>query len=173
MCLNGYIYYCSNPIRYKFGEEEEKGFLIVLHDKTNNYHSTNFIPIQSFRYDTIDITTLEYTDPNTVIEYLNQLQANGIDNIRVDFSNLNEPATQKIIEQYYSNNPGVVIKRYVDKQQPSVNTTDEIKSKYSALDFLLDPNMDGYTKFVNFINYNEGSNYITVDRLKSVLSGGI
>ena len=173
MCLNGYIYYCSNPIRYKFGEEEEKGFLIVLHDKTNNYHSTNFIPIQSFRYDTIDITTLEYSDPNTVIEYLNQLQANGIDNIRVDFSNLNEPATQKIIEQYYSNNPGVVVKRYVDKQQPSVNTTDEIKNKYSALDFLLDPNIDGYTKFVNFINYNEGSNYITVDRLKSVLSGGI
>ena len=23
MCLNGYIYYCSNPIRYRFGEEEE------------------------------------------------------------------------------------------------------------------------------------------------------
>lgn len=173
MCLNGYIYYCSNPIRYKFGEEEEKGFAIVLHDKMTNAHSMNFIPIESFRYDTLDIRQLEYADPNAVIRHLDNLLISGIDNIRVDFSGLNEPATQKIIEQYYTNNPNVAIKRYVEKDSPQVNTTEEIKSKYSELDFLLDPTLDSYTKFVNFINYNMGSQYITVDKLKSVLSGGI
>lgn len=173
MCLNGYIYYCSNPIRYRFGEEEQKGYVIMLHDKVNNMHHMEFMPIESFRYDTIDITTLTYSDPNAIIQHLDNLLANGIDNIRIDFSNLNDPTTQKIVEQYYGNNQNVAIKRYVDKSGPEVNTTKEIEGKYANLGFLLDPALDSYTKFVNFINHNMGSNYITVERLKSVLAGGI
>lgn len=172
MCLNGYIYYCSNPIRYRFGEEEEKGYIIILHDKATHMHRMEFMPIKSFRYDTININDLQYNDPNTVIQYLDNLLANGIDNIRIDFSNTNDPTTQKIIEQYYSNHQNVAIKRYVDKEGPKVNTTEEIENKYNDLGFLLDPNLDSYAKFVNFINYNMGSEYITVDKLKSVLTGG-
>ena len=171
MCLNGYIYYCSNPIRYRFGEEEDKGFVIMLHDRNSSRHCMNFIPIESFRYDTIDISQLEYNDPNVVINYLDGLLANGIDNIRIDFSSLNEPSIQKIIEQYYANNPNISIKRYVEKDEPKINTTEAIASKYSELDFLLDPTMDSYAKFVAFINHNMGSQYITVEKLKSVLSG--
>ena len=169
MCLNGYIYYCSNPIRYKFGEEEEKGFLIVMHNTKNSMHTTNFIPIKSFRYDTIDITTLQYSDPNLVIQYLDNLLANGVDNIRVDFSNLNNDICQKIIEEYYVNNKSVSIKRYTDKT-PKVNTTEEIENKYSDLGFLLNPEIDPYNKFVAFINHNKGENFITVDKLKAILS---
>ncbi len=172
MCLNGYIYYCSNPIRYKFGEEEEKGFCILLHNRFDNSHYMQFIPIESFRYDTINIKSLEYSDPNLVISHLDNLLANGIDNIRIDFSDLNEPTIQKIIEQYYENNQSVSIKRYIDKSVPQVNTTQEIEEKYADLDFLLDPNIDSYTKFVNFINHNEGKQFITVEKLKSILSGG-
>lgn len=172
MCLNGYIYYCSNPIRDRFGEEEDKGFNIVLHDRFSNYHSINFIPIESFRYDTIDIRDLQYSEPNVVIQHLDNLLTSGIDNIRIDFSELNEPTIQKIIEQYYENNPNVAIKRYVEKNTPKVNTTEDIEAKYSDLDFLLDPSLDGYTKFVNFINHNEGKQYITVEKLKQILSGG-
>ena len=106
-----------------------------------------------------------------MIQYLDNLLSSGIDNIRIDFSNLNNPTTQKIIEQYYTNNPNVSIKRFVDKSGPEVNTTEEIKNKYSDLDFLLDPTIDEYSKFVGFINHNMGSQYITVERLKSILSG--
>lgn len=173
MCLNSYIYYCSNPIRYKFGEEEEKGFAIVLHDKNSGYHTFNFIPIKSFRYDTIDIRTLEYNDPNKVIEYLNNLINNGIDNIRVDFSSISIPVTQKIIEQYYSNHSNVSIKRYTSSDTPKIDTTQEISDKYSDLGFLLDPSLDEYSKFVQFINHNMGSNFITIDKLKLILSSSI
>ena len=131
----------------------------------------NFIPIESFRYDTIDISQLQNQDPNTMIQYLDNLLSSGIDNIRIDFSNLNNPTTQKIIEQYYTNNPNVSIKRFVDKSGPEVNTTEEIKNKYSDLDFLLDPTIDEYSKFVGLINHNMGSQYITVEKLKSILSG--
>ncbi len=172
LCMNGYIYYCSNPIRYKFGEEEEKGFCILLHNRFDNSHYMNFIPIKSFRYDTINIKSLEYSDPNSVIKHLDSLLASGIDNIRIDFSDLNEPTIQKIIEQYYENNPSISIKRYTEKNIPQVNTTADIEEKYSDLNFLLDPNIDSYTKFVNFINHNEGTQFITVEKLKSILSGG-
>ena len=173
MCLNGYIYYCSNPIRYRFGEEEDKGFVIIIHDRYSNMHSMDFIPIESFRYDTIDVTTLNYADPNDIIKYLDGLLNNGIDNIRIDFSRLDEPSTQKVIEQYYVNNPHVAIKKFVSKEVTQVNTTDAIMEKYSGFGFLLDPNLDSYTKFVNFINQNMGSQYITVEKLKAVLAGGI
>lgn len=172
MCLNGYIYYCSNPIRYKFGEEEDKGFDIVLHDIYSGRHHLAFIPIESFRYDTIDIRTLNTADPNAIIQHLDNLLVNGVDNIRIDFSELNEPTIQKIIEQYYLNNPNVSIKRYVEKNTPQVNTTADIEAKYADLDFLLDPSLDSYTKFVHFINHNMGKQYITVEKLKSVLAGG-
>jgi DNA repair exonuclease SbcCD nuclease subunit len=172
MCLNGYIYYCSNPVRYRFGEEEEKGFCIVSHDRVSGYHTFNFIPIKSFRYDTIDIKTLNYQDPDTVVKYLDNLLMNGIDNIRIDFSNLDEPIVQTVIEQYYANNPNVSIKRHPGKTSPRINTTQEIEDKYKDLDFLLDPSLDEYTKFVHFINHNMGKQYITVEKLKSLLSGG-
>ena len=139
----------------------------------SGYHNLQFMPIESFRYDTIDIRTLQYSDPNSVIQHLDNLLASGIDNIRIDFSELNEPTVQKIVEQYYSTNPSVAIKRYVEKNSPTVNTTEEIENKYSDLDFLLDPNLDSYSKFVQFINHNMGTQYITVERLKSVLAGGI
>lgn len=170
MCLNGYIYYCSNPIRYKFGEEEEKGFNIVLHNKFTNNHSINFIPIQSFRYDTISIKDLELKDPDLIISHLDSLLINGIDHIRIVFDESIDSHSQKIIEKYYLNNPNVAIKRNNEQNTPTVNTTDEIEQKYSKLDFLLDPSLDGYTKFVNFINYNMGKEFITVDMLKKVLS---
>lgn len=173
MCLNSYIYYCSNPIRYKFGEEEDKGFCIVIHDKKTFRHSFNFIPIESFRYDTIDIKSLEYGNPDNVVGYLNNLLANGIDHIRLDFSSLDEPVIQSVIEQYYNDNPNVCIKRYEGNKSPRVDTTPEIENKYAKLDFLLDPNLDSYSKFVHFINHNMGKQFITVEKLKSVLSGEI
>lgn len=173
MCLNSYMYYCSNPIRYRFGEEEEKGFCIICHDRTSMMHTFDFIPIKSFRYDTIHISSLPSMKAEDATVYFDNLLTNGIDNIRIDFTGVVDPVLQKTIEQYYSNNANVSIKRYVDKETPQVNTTEEIEKKYADLDFLLDPNLDGYTKFVNFINYNMGSQYITVEKLKDVLNGGI
>lgn len=170
MCLNGYIYYCSNPIRYKFGEEEDKGYNIVLHDRKSHNHLITFMPIESFRYDTIDVKALNTVDPNVIVHHLDNLLANGVHNIRIDFSDINQPTLQKIVEQYYATNRNVVVKRYVDRTSPQVNTTEAIQKQYEDLGFLLDPQMDEYSKFVNFINHNEGDQFITVEKLKEILS---
>lgn len=170
-CYEKYMYYVSNPIRYRFGEEEEKGYAIVLHSPKG--HMYKFMPIYSFRYDTIDINAINYTNPDQIITYLDGLKAQGIDYIRIDFSNRNDLTSQTLVEKYYSNDPTVSIKRYTET---TTNTSkqeviSEIDDKYSKMKFLVDNSIDSYTKFVNFVNYNEGKDIITVDQLKAILSG--
>ena len=169
-CYNSYIYYVSNPIRYKFGEEEEKGYAIVLHSPGG--HLYHFEPIRSFNYITINREEIKSQDPNEVIRYLDNLQANGIDHIRIDFSNVSDPITQSLIEKYSATNPNVVVKRYVEKSSSEENQyIEDIDSRFSEMEFLVDPATDPYTKFVNFVNHNEGKIILTVDQLKAILSG--
>ena len=169
-CFESYMYYVSNPVRYRFGEEEAKGYGIVLHSPRG--HLYHFCPIESFRYDTIDIRDIHYNDPSQIIAYLDNLKAQGIDHVRIDFSSKNDLTAQNLVEKYYANDPRVAIKRYTDsstKEKPVIeNTVDE---KYSKMDFLIDPSVDSYTKFVNFVNHNEGKTILTVDQLKAILSG--
>ena len=169
-CFESYMYYVSNPVRYRFGEEEEKGYGIVLHSPMG--HLYHFCPITSFRYDTIDISSITYNEPSQIISYLDNLKAQGIDHIRIDFSSKNDLTIQNLVEKYYTNDPRVSIKRYTDssnKEKPIIENT--IDNKYSKMDFLVDPRLDSYTKFVNFVNYNEGKPILTVDQLKAILSG--
>jgi hypothetical protein len=160
----------SNPIRYRFGEEKPKGYGIVLHGPRG--HLYQFMPIESFRYDTISINDIQYNDPNDVVNYLDNLQANGIDHVRIDFTGKNDPITQSLVEKYYSNNPNVAIKRYTESTKKDPILQDESNKKFAGMDFLVDNTLDSYTKFVNFVNYNEGKQFITVEQLKTILSGG-
>jgi hypothetical protein len=170
MCLDGYMYYVSNPIRYRFGEEEEKGYAIVL--SSNQGHYYKFMPIESFRYDTVNINDIVYNDPNVVTAYLDNLLACGIDHVRIDFSKRNDPNTQAIVEKYYATNPNVVVKRYkADTEQSMYQQDESTIDKYREMDFLLDSSMDGYTKFVNFVNHCEGKTILTVQQLKDIISG--
>lgn len=169
-CFESYMYYVSNPVRYRFGEEEAKGYGIVLHSPRG--HLYHFCPIESFRYDTIDIRDIQYNDPSQITAYLDNLKAQGIDHVRIDFSGKNDLTAQNLVEKYYANDPRVAIKRYTDsssKEKPVIENT--IDEKYSKMNFLIDPGLDSYTKFVNFVNYNEGKSILTVDQLKAILSG--
>lgn len=170
-CYESYMYYVSNPIRYRFGEEEEKGFAVVLQSPQGHYYK--FIPIESFRYDTIDVRTIGTTDPNIVVEYLNNLQANGIDHVRLDFSKVNDPNMQAVVEKLYADSSTVSIKRYTDDNSSKkvLEEAAEEANKYAEMGFLVDSSLDGYSKFVQFVNFNEGKTIITVEQLKAILAG--
>lgn len=171
MCLNSYMYYLSNPIRFCHGEEEDKGFAIVI--MNNNGHYYRFIPIDSFYYNTIDIASMGLKDPDSIIKYVTELKKSGIDNIRLDFSNTgtNLIQVQHLVEQYYSSDNTVSIKGFKEPiQAQEVVTTDAILNKYSDISkYLLDPNIDEFKKMIYFINYNEHQKFITEDQLKNLL----
>lgn len=174
MCLEKYMYYTSNPIRFQHGEEEEKGFMILFHNLDNHSHYVHFEPIKSFLYSTIEINYLKHRDPNEIITYLNNLKANGVDYIRIVFSGI-PPETELVVRDYYKNNKYFSFKDnvYDKRNREVINMTEDINDKYSNMGFLLDPAIDEYTKFVMFINYNKGEDFITVDKLKKVLAGKI
>ena len=69
-CYQNHIYYSGSPLRWQFGEEQEKGFLICLYDKLTHQYTVDFQPIKSFRYDTICLDSMVNYDPKDIINYI-------------------------------------------------------------------------------------------------------
>lgn len=166
-CFETYMYYCGTPIRYKFGEEEEKGFIILCHNLDTQEHFIHFESIKSFRYDTINLDYMLNEDPNKIINYLKQLQASGIDNIRVEFNTYNEE-NLNILKNYYKNNSSIKIKAN-DKANMAAKANEEIVEKYSEYNYILDPKLSEYDILSRYINDQKGYNFITTEELINLL----
>jgi hypothetical protein len=109
-CFSGFYYYCGCPYRWKFGEEEDKGFLILVHDLDTRYHYTHFEKIESFRYDTIFLDDLISSNPKAIIDHINNLQkTQGIDFIKVKVRFPMNGSDKTIINNYYRNNPNTFV----------------------------------------------------------------
>lgn len=172
-CFNSFFYYCGCPYRWKFGEEEEKGFLIVAHDLDTQIHYVQFEPITSFRYDTITLDTLVSEDPKQIIDYINNLQkTKEIDYIKVKFTTPIKDYNKTIINNYYRNNPKAFVEFLSQEEIQKQNQMEFIKmnDKYS---YLVDNSISDFERFVMYVNECEGSQFITVDKLKELLSDGL
>lgn len=168
-CLEGYMYYVSNPIRYRFGEEGPKGFAIFL---SNEYgqHYCQYMDIKSFEYNTLDLSTVGTADPDSIVNYVSNYVANtGTDNVRLICNGLPE-ATQSFIHQYYKQSPVVKVERVKgDILSADVNTTETVLDKYAGLDFILDPELNEYEKLARFIKFNEAEVYLSSVEIKEIV----
>lgn len=167
-CFDKYMYYNGSPYRWIFGEEKPKGFMIVLHNLDTQEHYAHFEEIVSFRYDTINLDEMVSRDPKEVIAYISNLQAQGIDNIRVEFT-LGDPQWLDIIQQYYKNNSSVKIKADNTAIKEQAKKTAEFEEKYQKYNYILDANLTPYDILTRYINEAKGCVYITVDELKDIL----
>lgn len=171
-CFNGYYYYCGCPYRWKFGEEQDKGFIILLHDLDSGAHYVHFNKIESFRYDTILLDDLINNDAQSTIEYINNLKYNqGIDFIKVRFKTPISGANKTIINNYYRNNQQTTVE-FLDSSEIEKQKMQE-SIKNSEYDFLLNDGLTEYEKFVAYVNYKEQSQFITVEQLRSLLEDNI
>lgn len=166
--FQGFYYYCGSPYRWRFGEEQEKGYLVIVHDLDTQMHYTSFQPIHSFRYDTIEYNDI-VEDPKKVIDWIIAKRANdGIDYIKVRF-NQNIPGYNKtIINNYFRNNPFTTIE-FTAKDQAEQQKQElvELNQEYS---YLTDPTLSDYDKFCRYVNDKEGEQIISVDALLQLLS---
>lgn len=173
-CYEKHMYYCSSPIRFQFGEEEDKGFILLYHNLDTGHYYLHFNTVESFRYDTIEISALTnalYSDPQQVVNYVDILKASGIDHIRLICSDMPKEALDTL-KAYYKQDSCVSIRNNdAQENKPEINTSQDIMQKYAGMDFLMDPKLSDMEKFVQYINYNKGTEFITVDTLKAVLSG--
>lgn len=171
-CFNGYFYYTGSPIRYAHGEENEKGFLVVLHNLDTQQHYVHLEPIQSFIYRSINLDHMLLQDPKNVIEYVNNLQSQGVDYVRIEFSTIdNEHAIANIelIKKYYKSNTYIKVKSQNMKTQNTMRVNEEALDKYKDYEYILDKSLSEEEILTRYINQNMGYKYITVEELQKIL----
>jgi len=170
-CYDKYYYYTGSPIRTCFGEEQPKGYMILLYNLDSRMHSIQFEEIKSFRYDTINLDYMLTKDPKEIISYVDNLKKNGIDYIRlvftIDSSNIN------IIRDYYRNNHYIKIKYDAPSKIGSIKTSQEVLDQYREYDYILDKSLSEYDIFCKYVNQQMGEKFITVEDLIEVLKEDI
>ena len=144
----------------------------MLHDLDTGGHYVHFNKIKSFRYDTIYIDELSNNDPKAIIDYINNLKySKGIDFIKVRFRIPISGAHKTIIGNYYRNTPDTTIEFLDVMEEQKQKMEQQIKN--SEYDFILNDKLSELEKFVMYVNYQEQSQFITVDQLKSILEEDI
>jgi DNA repair exonuclease SbcCD nuclease subunit len=172
-CFNGFYYYCGCPYRWKFGEEEDKGFLILVHDLDTRYHYTHFEKIESFRYDTIFLDDLISSNPKAIIDHINNLQkTQGIDFIKVKVRFPMNGSDKTIINNYYRNNPNTFVE-FMDLSEIEEKKKEEQIKQDETYSYLLDNSISDLDRFVMYINNSEGYEFITVNKLSELLSNNL
>lgn len=167
-CFQGFYYYCGCPYRWKFGEEEEKGFLLLVHDLDTHIHSVEFQPIDSFRYDTIFIDELVSEDPKKICDYINARKINdGIDYIKVKFRVPIQGYNKTIINNYYRNNNTTFVEFLSNDEIEEAKANNTVMNE--EYNYLFDKSITDFERFVRFVNAKEGHTYITVEKLTKLL----
>ena len=167
-CYQEYAYYNGCPIRFRFGEEEDKGFLVTLYNPYERTHYTELVPIESYIYRTISIDHILNNDPKDIIEYIkHQKEENGIDFIRVQFTKSNE--NMNIVRNYFRNNGSVKLQELGWQQEQLKRVDQEIIEQNAQYSFLVDPAINEYDKFVTYVNQNEGYEFLTTEELIKIL----
>lgn len=168
-CFNGFFYYCGCPYRWKFGEEEEKGFIILAHDLDSQIHHVHFEIVNSFRYDTIYLDTLVSEDPKKIIDYINNLRiSQGIDFIKVKFRVPISGYNKTVINNYYRNNPSTFV-NFEENVELERQKKEELIKQNAQYSFLTDTSLTPFEIFVRYVNESEGSEFITVAQLTELL----
>lgn len=166
-CFEGHMYYSGSPIRWKFGEEQEKGFIILLHDLDTRQYRLHFEEVKSFRYDTVNLDHL-LSDPQKAISYVTTLKNMGIDFIRLEFS-IDREDCLNIIKHYFQKDPNIKFLETYKQEKEKEQMQQALNSKYSGYDYILDDNLSPEEKLTKYINQEMGCMFITVDELKKII----
>lgn len=167
-CYEKYMYYVGSPMRFQYGEEEDKGFMILLHNLDTREHYIHLEPIQSYRYDTINLDHMLQSDPKEIISYLQHLQQSGIDNIRVNFTK-EESDIYPLLNGYYKNNNSIKIVIPDKSKKEILKASEESLQLYNQYEYITDPGLSEYDKLTRYINDNKGYEYISVQDLIEIL----
>jgi DNA repair exonuclease SbcCD nuclease subunit len=170
-CFENHIYYCGSPIRWKFGEEQAKGFLICTYNPNTYQYYMHFQVIESFRYDTINLTNMLAFEPIVVIEHIKKLKEKGIDYIKIKFDTA--CPTTDLIKKHFSTSRDIKIDVADAKFAETIQRNQENVDDMDKYAYMLNPNAKPEEIFVQYVNQCMGECYITVEELTKILNEGI
>lgn len=168
-CFQGFYYYCGCPYRWKFGEEEDKGFLILAHNLDTQIHYVDFQPLISSRYDTIYLDQLVSEDPKLICDWINEKRVNeGIDYIKVKFRVPIPGYNRNIINNYYRTNPNIFVE-FEANDNEIIEKRKQEAAQNEQYGYLMDNSISDFERFVRYVNEKERSEFITVQKLTELL----
>lgn len=170
-CFDKYMYYNGSPIRWCFGEENEKGFQIVMYDMDTRWHFIKLIPIKSFRYDTISIDDLLLNPPEQIIEYINTLkETKHIDYLRLLCAPTTDTnSTLNVIREYYKDNSSIRFKIEKMKSGDKSKLSKDQEELYDKFNYLFDNTMSAFDKLAKYITDSATGVFIKGDDIKAIL----
>ena len=165
------FFYIGSPIRWRFGEEQAKGWILLFHNTRERWFKVHFEPIISFRYDTLQLGDLMMSDPNTIIQYIEQVKAAGVDFLRIQFT-VNDGDKIALLKSYYRNRRDIVLENISDRQrrdlvQEKLDSMDEEQKK--MMTDLSNPNLTPEEKLVIYMNKKNGESMWTVDLFRKFM----
>ena len=168
---NGSFFYCGSPIRWNFGEEKPKGWILLLHNIREKWFRVHFEPIKSFRYDTLQLGEIMQSDPNTIIQYIEQVKNAGVDFLRVQFT-VNDGDKIALLRSYYRNRRDIKLESVFDKQrrdmvQDKLDAMDE--SQKQMVNVLTDNNLTPEEKLVIYMNKKNNDSYWNIDLFRQFM----
>ena len=169
--LFGYCYYNGSPVRWAFGEEEPKGFQIVLYDMDTRRYYIHKELIYSFRYDTIHINDILTRDPKDVISYIKDLkERNGIDYIRLKCNSNQETSNAlEIIREYFRNDKTIKFQIEKENSIDSKSMDQQTKSLYDQYNYFFNRSMSPYDILAKYINDSQSEVIVTADQIIDAL----
>ena len=167
--FHGFFYYTGSPLCETFAETGTHGFLASNQDLDTGIHYTELVPIESFRYETVNLNSIISEDPKVIIDYINRLkEEKGIDFIKVRIGWDISGANRTIINNYFRNTSTVNIEfNDTIKSDSQIEQNISSNDKYS---YLTDTTISDFERFVRFVNESEGNTFITVDQLTELLN---
>jgi len=169
-CFNTYFYYCGSPYCWQFGEEEQKGFLIVLHNLNTHEHYVIKEPITSFRYVTINLDDIIDNDPRNIINYIDKVKKEqGIDYIRVEFNKEVPSDKRSILDSFYRNNGTVKLKYNFTREQKIIQRNLQEMEDMQKYSYIYDKSLTEYDKLARYINEDIGYVFVTADQIKKII----
>lgn len=177
-CYQKHCYYNGTPLRYRFGEEEEKGFNIVLHNLDTHRYYIHFESIISKKYNTIELTNeMLQQDPRYIINSIEDMHSNGVDFIRlkliIDNNNDKINSSLEIIKNYFSNKKYVKIDIKSSKLMKYQESTTQFLKNNGQYNYILDSTLNEYEILSRYINQQMNCQYITANEIKEILLNDI
>lgn len=178
-CIKERIYYTGSFSRWCFGEESEKGFMMVVYNPENNNYETEFIENKSAKiYNTmiVDYGSKFFSiEANQQLEYiLSLVQTLDVYRLRIIF-NIPEDYENPIfvtnlINDTFSKYPDikVIINNNSREKKKKKEVEDKIQLLMTKYDFIFDKSLSPEDKISKFILLKYNKN-ITVDKMREYL----
>ena len=167
-CYQSDFYYCGSPLRWKFGEEQQKGFMLLCYDLDSKRYLPYMVPVKSFEYVTVSIESFVNSPPEDIIKYIDGVKSNGIDYVRISISDAISNESINILKEYYRNDNTIKFKQ-TQQQSAKIKQSEATDDNFSKYSYLFDKSLSPYDVLAKYVNDRQNEVIVSADEIKRII----